>query len=128
VIRLADVYLMAAEAELLGNNNVSKAAGYVNIVRKRADPTGAILPPRSTTASSAQMLKFIIHERRVELAFEGHRYADLVRWHNAGIIDIPNDIDFGNPGNQNWNETYLLKPYPQRELDLVQSLAQNPGY
>lgn len=128
VIRLADVYLMAAEAELLGNKNVSKAAGYVNIVRKRADPTGVILKPRSASSSSDEMLKFIMHERRVELAFEGHRYADLVRWHNAGIINIPKDIDFGNPGNQNWKETYLLKPYPQRELDLVQILSQNPGY
>lgn len=128
VIRLADVYLMAAEAELLGNSNVAKAAEYVNIVRKRADPTSLILAPRSASSSSEAMLEFIMHERRVELAFEGHRYADLVRWHNAGIINIPEDIDFGNPGNQNWKETYLLKPYPQRELDLVKTLSQNPGY
>ena len=128
VIRLADVYLMAAEAELLGNNNIQKAAELVNVVRRRADPSGEILPDRSPTSSQDEMMDFIMHERRVELAFEGHRYGDLVRWHNAGIINIPTDIDFGSPANENWSETHLLKPFPQRELDLISTLSQNPGY
>ncbi|MEB2786618.1 RagB/SusD family nutrient uptake outer membrane protein [Algoriphagus persicinus] len=127
VIRLADVYLMLAEAELLGNNNVQKAADLVNMVRRRADPSGDILPDRSGSAS--EMMEYIMHERRVELAFEGHRYDDLVRWQNAGKINIATDVDFSRSlANQNWNETYLLKPFPQRELDLVSILTQNPGY
>ncbi|EAZ82478.1 RagB/SusD family nutrient uptake outer membrane protein [Algoriphagus machipongonensis] len=128
VIRLADVYLMAAEAELLGNNNVQQAMDYVNMVRRRADPTGEILQERSGSSSLDEAMEFIMHERRVELAFEGHRYADLVRWHQAGVINIPQDVDFGDPANENWSETNLLKPYPQRELDLISSLVQNPGY
>lgn len=129
LIRLAGVYLLLAEAELLGNNNVQKAADLINLVRRRADPSGDILPDRSGAASVDEMMAFIMHERRVELAFEGHRYDDLVRWHKAGIINIKTDIDFGSSlANQNWNETHLLKPFPQRELDLVMELKQNPGY
>lgn len=129
VIRLADVYLMLAEAELLGGNNVTRAAELINLVRRRADSTGNILLERSSGASQQQMLSWLLHERRVELALEGHRYNDLVRWHNAGIINIADDIDFGSSlANQNWNTTHLLKPFPQREIDLVAELRQNPGY
>ncbi|HSI78892.1 MAG TPA: RagB/SusD family nutrient uptake outer membrane protein, partial [Lunatimonas sp.] len=129
IIRLADVYLMLAEAELLGNNNVARAAELINMVRRRADPSGNILPDRPSTASQQEMLDWLLHERRVELALEGHRYNDLVRWHNAGVINIPTDIDFGSTlANQNWNSTHLLKPFPQREIDLTADLVQNPGY
>ncbi|WP_114751889.1 RagB/SusD family nutrient uptake outer membrane protein [Pleomorphovibrio marinus] len=129
VIRLADVYLMLAEAELLGNNNVARAAELINLVRRRADPTGDALPDRPGTTSQEEMMEFLMHERRVELAFEGHRYDDLVRWHNAGLINIATDVDFGSSlANQNWTERHLLKPFPQRELDLIQELRQNPGY
>jgi starch-binding outer membrane protein, SusD/RagB family len=129
LIRLADVYLMLAESELLGNNNIGRAAELINLVRRRADPSGNILPDRPSTATADQMMQWLIHERRVELALEGHRYNDLVRWHKAGIINISNDIDFGSTlANQNWRETHLLKPFPQRELDLVPELRQNPGY
>ncbi len=129
LIRLADVYLMLAEAELLGNNDVARAAELINLVRRRADPSGEILPDRPGDASADQMLEWLMHERRVELAFEGHRYNDLVRWHNAGLIDISTDVDFGSTlANQNWSPTHLLKPIPQREIDLVPELNQNPGY
>lgn len=129
VIRYADVLLMLAEAELLGSGNVSRAAQLINLVRRRADPSATILPDRSASVSQDEMMRLIMHERRVELAFEGHRYDDLVRWHNAGIINIKNDIDFGSTlANQNWSTTHLLKPYPQREIDLVKDLKQNPGY
>ncbi|WP_373497173.1 RagB/SusD family nutrient uptake outer membrane protein [Aquiflexum sp.] len=129
VIRLADVYLMLSEAELLGNGNVQRAAELVNLVRRRADPSGDILPDRPNNIPQNAMMQHLMHERRVELAFEGHRYDDLVRWHNAGIINIATDIDFGSSlANQNWRTTHLLKPFPQRELDLVQNLSQNAGY
>lgn len=129
IIRLADVYLMLAEAELLGNNNVARAAELINMVRRRADPSGNILADRPAGASQQQMVDWLLHERRVELALEGHRYNDLVRWHNAGVINIPSDIDFGSTlANQNWTPTHLLKPFPQREIDLTADLVQNPGY
>lgn len=129
IIRYADVLLMLAEAELLGNNNAARAAELINQVRRRADPSGQILPDRPATATVDQMMDWLMHERRVELAFEGHRYMDLVRWHRAGLINIKTDIDFGfAPANQNWNERNLIKPIPLRELDLNANLRQNDGY
>lgn len=139
IIRYADVLLMLAEAELLGNNNVIRAAGLINEVRDRARnnheiiygepaPEGA-LPPHSDNVSVDQMFEWLMHERRVELALEVHRYDDLVRWHRAGLINISTDVDFGNTlANQNWNERHLLKPIPQGELDNNQNLQQNPDY
>jgi hypothetical protein len=129
LIRLADVKLMLAEARLLGNNDVAGAAALINEVRHRADPTDLILPPRPATAGQPQMFAWLRHERRVELAFEGHRYNDLVRWHRAGLINIKTDVDFGNPtANANWSERNLVKPIPQRDLDLNANLRQNPQY
>lgn len=139
VIRYADVLLMLAEAELLGNGNVPRAADLINMVRDRARnnyeivygtpaPAGT-LPPRPDNVSVDQMFDWLMHERRVELALEVHRYDDLVRWHRADLINISTDIDFGNTlANQNWDERHLLKPVPQGELDNNQNLNQNPGY
>mgnify|MGYP001380007163 CR=1 FL=1 len=128
-IRYADVLLMLAEARLMGSNDVAGAAGLINEVRRRADPSGAILPDRESGVSRDQMFQWLMQERRVELAFEGHRYNDLVRWHNAGLINITTDVDFGNQlAQQNWQTRHLLKPIPQGELDNNPNLSQNPGY
>jgi hypothetical protein len=129
IIRYSDVLLMLAEARLLGNGDVAGAATLINQVRRRADPGATFLPDRSGAVSVDQMFDFLMHERRIELAFEGHRYFDLVRWHRAGLINIANDIDFGRgAANNNWSTKNLIKPIPQRELDLNQNLRQNSEY
>ncbi len=129
VIRYADVLLMLAECKIMGpTKDLAGAADLINQVRRRADPTGTILPDVKVSSES-QMMKDLRYERRVELALESHRYNDLVRWHRAGIIDIKQDIDFGRPAaNANWSPTNLLKPIPQNERDLNPELVQNPGY
>ena len=139
LIRLADVMLMLAEAHALGGNNVAAAATLVNQVRARArtTPVNGVLPPAGTlpdrpaTGSGVDFFKnYIMHERRVELATEAsHRWDDLVRWHKAGLINIKTDITFGFPeSTANFNDNKLIKPIPQRELDLNAGLKQNPGY
>jgi len=133
IIRYADVLLMLAEAELLGNNNVARATELVNQVRARARQTYQILngspaPADVVPDRAAVTIDDIAHERRVELASEVHRYDDLVRWHRAGLIDIATDITWGYPDNDNWTETHLLKPIPQGELQINPNLQQNPGY
>lgn len=129
VLRYADILLMSAECKILGPTpNFAAAAALINQVRRRADPTATILLPR-TVGTRDQMFRFLMQERRVELALESHRYQDLVRWHRAGLINIKTDIDFGRaPANQAWNVRNLLKPIPQREIDLNSNLKQNPGY
>jgi hypothetical protein len=138
ILRYADVLLMLAEAELLANNNTSRAADLVNQVRERArnnyqeaygDSASVpedLLPPISASELTHEDIR---HERRVELAGELHRYDDLVRWHRAGLINIDADIDFGDDrANDTWSEQYLLFPIPQEEIDNNENLEQNPGY
>ncbi len=111
VIRLADVYLMAAEALLRSGGDEGQARTYLNIVRSRVG-----LQPLSNSGDS--LLEAVYRERRLELATEGHRYFDLIRTGKA--------TEF-LPGFQSGKNELL--PIPQREIDLTSgSLQQNPGY
>ncbi|MDR2627449.1 MAG: RagB/SusD family nutrient uptake outer membrane protein [Dysgonamonadaceae bacterium] len=100
IIRLSDVYLMYAEASLLGNaeKNIDDAVFYLNEVRKRANSTpkvdakrykqqitiAAIDLPMRTYTTDYELLAYIKHERRVELGMEDHRWWDLLRWGETG--------------------------------------------
>jgi starch-binding outer membrane protein, SusD/RagB family len=140
LIRYADVLLLLAEAQLLGTGDVAGAAGRVNQVRARARQTYRILNPTDTTSilpdvptsgvPNAWFRTYLTHERQVELALEdSYRYDDLVRWHRAGLINIATDVQFGFPeSSTNWRAIHLLKPIPQRELDVNPNLRQNTGY
>lgn len=75
-IRLADTYLLEAEALLRGGGNVGRALALLNAVRDRAH----------MTKKAGITLDDIIDERRMELAGEGHRFFDLVRWKKAGTV------------------------------------------
>ncbi|UCH13110.1 MAG: RagB/SusD family nutrient uptake outer membrane protein, partial [Bacteroidales bacterium] len=76
VIRFADVILMTAEAALESGNS-QLALEYLNMVRTRARNSGNTGVPADLVTIT---LDDIIHERTVELALEGHRFFDLVRW------------------------------------------------
>ncbi len=86
VFRLADVYLMAAEA-YAGLDNTSKAIEYLNKVRQRAG-TGDY----SGQTDKSSVEKEILDERGRELFFENKRWYDLVRFYKGGTIDIYNYI------------------------------------
>lgn len=74
-IRLADTYLLEAEALVRGNGDINRAAGLLNAVRTRVG-----LPPVAATFEN------IKRERRLELVGEGHRWFDLVRWGDAATV------------------------------------------
>ncbi len=81
LIRLADVVLWASEAAMMTSQN-NKALEYINMVRRRARNSGDnpdVLPDITGTVA----LDDIVQERLVELACEGHRFYDLVRWNLA---------------------------------------------
>ncbi len=164
IIRFADVLLLAAEAEAQ-LANLQQAESYVNMVRSRAaNPAGFVYqyiddnnPLAGFSATPAAnyfikpypaggfagqgltyALKAIYYERQMELAMEGHRFFDLVRW---GIADqalnaffqyegpITTDIPNGH-FTKGRNEYY---PIPQQQIDLMIKsgktvLKQNPGY
>jgi hypothetical protein len=104
ILRLADIYLIKAEAGGTG------ALAALNAVRTRAG-----LPP-ATNTSQATVLK----ERRYELAFEMDRWYDLKR--TRTLLNNPTLIAKGiKPFND-------LLPIPQVERDVNRNLTQNPGY
>jgi hypothetical protein len=114
VFRYSDVLLMMAEAS--GQGTV--AYDYINQVRTRAGLNS--INASSPGSFEDQLLK----ERRVELAFENHRWYDLLRFGKA-VETMNNQFD-----KQGFNITIdthnLIFPIPQREIDL--GLIQNPGY
>jgi len=121
IIRLADILLLKAEA-LNAKGDVSGAAAIVNQIRARVN-----LSP-TTAANQADMRLAIERERRLELAFEGHRWYDLKRTGRA--IEVMNNVK-GPDGislGYNVTENRLLWPIPQAEIDKNQNLIQNPGY
>jgi len=120
-IRLADIMLLRAEA-LNETGDVAGAAELVNTIRARVD-----LAP--TTAGTQEEMRLAIEkERRLELAFEGHRWFDLKRTGRA--IEVMSNVKGPDGENLNYpvNENRLLWPIPQSELDNNTKLVQNPGY
>jgi hypothetical protein len=112
LLRYADVLLMAAEASYR-DNDPDDAKIYLNQVRKRAVTN---LP--DVTATGDALFEAIVLERRLELAFEGHRFADLVRWNKAAA-------ELGNLGFVAGKHEVL--PLPAIEVNIT-GLPQNPGY
>ena len=119
--RLADVLLLKAEA-LNELGDLAGAAALVNQIRTR------VSLPNTTAATQADMRLAIEKERRLELAFEGHRWYDLKRTGRA--IAVMNAATGANNENLGYdlNEQRLLWPIPQAELDKNSKLTQNPGY
>lgn len=116
-LRYADILLMYAEAMFNdGKGNDLSVLNAINDIRQRA----GMSPVNEITED-------IIHyERRVELAFEGHRYYDLKRWKIAHII-IP-EIENKNGQKRNFEQKHYLWPIPQAEMDINTLLTQNEGY
>jgi hypothetical protein len=120
VLRYADVLLMKAEAlNELGQTRNAEEPVYQ--VRKRA---GLTVRSDIEGLNQDQMREKIRHERRVELAFEGHRWFDMIRW-NGGqyALDFLHSI-----GKINAARKHLLFPIPQKERDANPNLTQNSGY
>ncbi len=121
LLRLADIILLKAEA-LNAKGDVEGAAVLVNQIRSRVN-----LPP-TPAGNQADMRLAIERERRLELAFEGHRWYDLKRTGRA--IEVMNNVT--GPGGismgYNLTEQRLLWPIPQAELDKNPNLTQNPGF
>lgn len=129
-IRLADVLLWKAEC-YANLDQYANARTAIEAVRARARKyaTNPLLNlPPVLANDKASLLAAIRHERRVELAFEGHRYHDLVRWGLAATVlakaadadPLTGYKDYGN----GWQPNNALLPIPQVEVDLL-GLPQN---
>lgn len=109
LIRIAELYLIRAEAEA-ETNDLTGAAADLNIIRARAGVAAA------TATTQSDLLLAIENENRVEFAFEDHRWYDLVRTGRAQTVLGITDAN------------KLLLPVPYSQLQVDPNLTQNPGY
>ena len=109
VIRLGEVILIRAEA-LAQLNRLPEAVAEYNRLRVRA----GLAPDPTIGLTQAGVLAAIARERRLELAFEGDRWPDLVRTGQVLAIGVP--------------AQQALLPIPQAEIDVAPNITQNPGY
>ncbi|MCZ8355013.1 MAG: RagB/SusD family nutrient uptake outer membrane protein [Cyclobacteriaceae bacterium] len=123
VVRLAEMYLIRAEANLqLGTSVGDSPLNDVNLIRERAE----------ASLLGAVTLNDVIQERKLELAFEGVRIHDVKR--------LEQEIDgYFFDGDLNtyvldysiaWDDQFMILPIPQREIDANENLRnqQNSGY
>ena len=115
VIRYADVILMYAEA-LNQNGKTAEACKYLNMTRRRGFGYQTS-PVDLQTTDKAQFALMVEQERRVELAFENHRWFDLIRTGRA--VEVMKSKGFS------LNETNLICPIPQKQIDVNPKLTQN---
>jgi starch-binding outer membrane protein, SusD/RagB family len=113
LIRHSELLLNRAEAYAMqgGANEALALADLNTLLTARGLPVVALAGPA--------LLTEILRQRRIELAFEGHRFFDLKR-RGADIIKAPNNVLY--------DDTRILPAIPQREIDGNPNLVQNDGY
>ena len=143
VLRYADILLMLAEAQ----GSTTSSLALINQIRARA---GVAALPATVLNSVASFEQALSNERRLEFAFENHRFFDLVRY-NTTLTTITAEQTIKNHFAKEFNSHYSLYPAPQSTLAQLQSyvttqklllpipqheidtntqlvIAQNPGY
>lgn len=116
VVRLSEMYLIAAEAALPSNE--AAATTYLNTLTAARNAS-------AVSATGSALFEAVITERRKELAFEGERFNDLQRLkrmitRSANYPSTARSIEYGN--------FRRILPIPQVEMDANPNIVQNPGY
>jgi hypothetical protein len=149
-MRLADVYLMYAEAvnEVYGPTTAPShitggitAAEAVNIVRRRVEVTPGVPLPDVDARFLTQdkFREIIVQERAVELAFEGHRWFDLRRWHRSHLMQYREKYGLEYDEAHTYFNKVLYQtisfedkhwwlPFPTDQVSLYPEFGQNPGW
>jgi len=123
IFRLAEAYLIYAEAAVRTGNDLGTALNYVNLVRERA------FGGTSGDITAAQLtLPFILNERSRELLFEARRRTDLIRFGEFTGGTYLWAWKGGVAGGQSIADKYDLYPLPSDEIIANPNLTQNPGY
>jgi starch-binding outer membrane protein, SusD/RagB family len=124
VFRLAETYLIAAEA-YFNMNNLSSSLEKINVVRRRAAKTGYTSKMELTTADLS--IDTILDEYARELGFETPRWEELKR--TGKLIERALKYNPHVAYHNTIDKHHLLRPIPQTEIDLSGgSLTQNDGY
>ncbi len=127
-MRYADLLLIKAEALIMqASPNLIEAAAIIDRIRLRAGLSGLT---NAAKASKESMLTALIKERRLELAFEGQRWFDLVRLNK--VEEVMNAVFAKDPGRKAlaypFDANSYRLPVPQSAIDQNPNLVQNPGY
>jgi starch-binding outer membrane protein, SusD/RagB family len=146
LFRYSEVLLNYAEAmnEAFGPDNIGPgtlnvtARAAVNVVRAR---TGVAMPPFPAAMSQSAFRDKLRNERRVELAFEDHRFWDLRRWKIGPSTTTILGVDLTRDPNTSvitytpkvvetriWDDKMYLYPIPQTEIFINNRLGQNTGW
>lgn len=137
IFRLGEIYLNYAEAMFeLGDEATCRE--YISLVRARVG-----MPAIPNEVSGEELRRRLYNERRIELAFEEHRYWDVRRWRIAMEVenepiygmDIIRDVNTGVKTytpvqllERNFYERYHLLPIEANEVLRNEGMEQNPGY
>ncbi|XMO86786.1 RagB/SusD family nutrient uptake outer membrane protein [Algibacter sp. AS12] len=149
-VRLTDVYLMYAEAAVMGYGIDGKPAGFnlsaldaINAIRERAVPDGSLNVSAVNLTSPNVFMDEIRRERAVELSWENHRWMDIRRWKVGTDMKyrLKTGIRFdrnssGKPINlveevirtKVFDEKHYWLPLPQNDTELYPGYPQNPGW
>lgn len=127
-IRYAEVLLNYAEARIQNSGWDIEVQKALNDLRNRCG-----MPNVPTTmASKQQALEFVWNERRIELAGEGHRFADIRRAGTEYAAKCMNTTSYSPNGypliDKKWSDHLMLMPIPASARDFNPLLEQNPGY
>lgn len=126
LLRYADVLLIAAEAAN-ETNKPDLAKKYLEEVRFRARKGQSSVLPEVTTSDKVELRHAIWHERRIEMAMEGHRTFDLMRMDDVepGYAEAA----YQKAGKTNWAAFKKVMPIPEIQVELSKGvLKQNTGY
>jgi len=134
LLRYADIILNLAEVHMLLNDDAT-AISYLDMVRARAGrPDYATMMTDAAYAAKYPTLKLaILHERRIELAFEHHRWHDLVRFFNptelVSFFQAKSQANYDNSplSNITTKDYYFPIPLAEYKLD-TEKMYQNQGY
>lgn len=122
VFRTSEILLNRAEAYARKGDaaSVLNAIADVNVIRTRAGLTAL-----ATSTTAAAVLTEVLLQRRLELAFEGHRWYDLVRTQSTITKD---PAGLYQTGPVDYTDRRILAQIPIAQVDVNKNLVQNPGY
>lgn len=130
MIRYAEVILNEAEARV-ETNDIQGALKAVNEIRARVGL------PAYTETNQEKLRQLIRKERRLELAFEDHRFYDVRRWrigaqtqgklHGLKFVS-PTEFTVETVDTRSWDDRLYLHPIPYEEIIRVSAIKQNTGY
>lgn len=142
LLRYAEVLLTFAEAKLMLNDFNAEAKGYINDIRRRAglnmEEANIITSSYYSSFGRQDWIDLVRNERRIELANEGLRYDDIIRWRiGEETLDGPalgdtrmvdGELQSIFVEDRSFKEHYYLWPFAESTLKVEPGLVQNPGY